>query len=77
MPRRGFPLAVCPQGSYGKVAATQPKAGTVGAFVELDLTKYYQSASIVAPQAVSPPPKGGAPAFKGTGRFKLGARGSV
>ena|GEM_PF-3114359 len=74
-PLCGFPLTACPQGSYGRVGATPPKAATVGSFVELDVSKYFQADGVVAPQAVNPPPKGGTPPYKGTGKFNLEGAG--
>lgn len=75
LPLCGFPLQACAPGSYGQVRAAQPKAATVGTFVELDLTKYFQSDGLVAQQKVSPPPQGSTPPYRGTGRFKLDGAG--
>ena len=71
----GFPLKPCDPATLGKVSAQQPKAGTVGNFVEVDLTKFFQSDAIIPPVKVSPPPKTG-PAYKGVGKYKLAGAGN-
>lgn len=74
-PLCGFPLKACPAASLGHVAPKQPKAQTVGSFVEVGLTKYFQSDAIIPPAKVSPAPKAGTPPYKGVGHFKLAGAG--
>jgi|GEM_PF-4012641 len=73
-PLCGFPLKACAPGTYGKVQAQQPPAQTVSGFVELDLTKYFQSDAVVAPQKASHPAPG-TPGVQGSGRFSLQGAG--
>lgn len=66
----GFPLKACPPATVGHVLSVQPKAGSVGSFLELDLSKYFQSDAIIPAQSAGGKAKGG-PAVKGTGKYKL------
>jgi hypothetical protein len=74
-PLCGFPLKACPPTTVGRVSPKQPQPQTVGNFVEVSLTKYFQSDAIIPPVKVSPAPKGGVPPYKGVGKFKLAGAG--